>query len=112
MLANTDRCAYCGAGGKLQHEHLIPLATAGPDTFDNLVLACGPCNGSKGARNPVDWYDARGLDRAHIPRLVMGKLLKLWMEEHRRLGTLDATEFPPGEPVRFRGVRLVFGAGS
>ena len=42
----------------------------------------------------------------------MGKLLKLWMEEHRRLGTLDATEFPPGEPVRFRGVRLVFGAGS
>lgn len=30
-------------------DHVVAKANGGPDTIDNLVAACGPCNLSKGA---------------------------------------------------------------
>ncbi len=84
LVEQADRCAYCGTGGvKMQWEHIVPLSRGGPDSVDNLVLACAPCNQAKGARQPLEWYAQRGLDRKEIPRLVMGKLLKLTLEAHR-----------------------------
>lgn len=96
LLSNDQQCEYCGAQGTLHWEHLIPKSRGGPDTIDNLVLSCATCNLQKGPLNPVDWYFKRGLDRRHIPRLVMGKCLKLVWEEHRRRGTLRDREFPAG----------------
>jgi hypothetical protein len=111
LIEQADRCAYCGAAGaKLQWEHILPLSRGGSDTVDNLVLACAPCNLAKGARQPLEWYAQRGLDRKEIPRLVMGKLLKQVLEVHRQQGTLEASEYPVGEGLHLWNVCQVIGS--
>lgn len=87
MLVEGDRvCAYCGCEGKLQWEHIIPRSRGGPDTIDNQVLACGECNRAKGTKDPIEWLSP---DRIEIPRLVMGKFLKLVLEKNLERGTFD-----------------------
>jgi hypothetical protein len=55
-----------------------------------LVLACAKCNGAKANRDPFEWY---GLSRKYeVPRLVLGKYLKLVFDHHQQLGTLDAAD--------------------
>ena len=89
QLALAPRgCAYCDSAGPLQWEHIVPRALGGPDCFDNLVLACPACNRAKGARDPYQWFALQ--DRIDgVPRLVLGKLLKLVFNEYERLGLLD-----------------------
>jgi hypothetical protein len=108
LVAQGHQCAYCGATAVLQWEHIVPLSRGGPDEIGNLVAACATCNGQKGARNPIEWYELRGLGREHIPRLVMGKLLKLVLEEHGRRGSLAMAEYPAGQGLRIANVCLVF----
>lgn len=48
-------CEYCKtperlSGYAFEVEHVVPLARGGPDSLDNLALACGPCNKIKGTR--------------------------------------------------------------
>jgi len=42
-------CVYCGCSDKrtLTLDHVIPQSKGGPNTWDNLVTACKPCNGEK-----------------------------------------------------------------
>lgn len=48
MLRTFDhRCAYCGAGGKLEQEHMTPISRGGAHTKANIVPACVPCNRAK-----------------------------------------------------------------
>lgn len=56
-------CRYCGVllpegGGQL--EHVVPQSNevGGHHLWreTNYVLACQPCNGSKGAQDPVAWF--------------------------------------------------------
>jgi CRISPR/Cas system Type II protein with McrA/HNH and RuvC-like nuclease domain len=110
FITQGEECAYCGKRGSLHWEHLIPLSRGGPDNIDNLVLACPACNLSKSAMNPVEWYAAGHRDRKQIPRLVMGKLIKLALERHRALGTLQDAEFPPGAGLHFANMLLAFEA--
>lgn len=105
LISDSDQCAYCGSRGPLQWEHVIPLAIGGPDAIDNLVQACASCNQSKGAKDLISWYDN---DWARIPRLPMGKYLKLLTEAHQAGGTLDATEFPAGEGLHTANLHQVF----
>ena len=71
-------------------EHVIPRSRGGPDTIDNIVLACEQCNLSKGDKDHFEWY---GRDRRdEIPRQILGKYLKLVFDEHDSKGTLDATD--------------------
>ena len=63
-------CAYCGAVGEVwwpltytgkvgshmvmpgfEFDHVIPEFHVGPSTAENLVIACRPCNRSKGAKS-------------------------------------------------------------
>jgi len=46
-------CAYClkRMFDRWQTEHVIALAAGGTNDIDNIVLACGSCNGSKAARS-------------------------------------------------------------
>jgi hypothetical protein len=82
-----DQCIYCGATHNLSYDHLIPLSKGGPDSPDNVVLACRSCNASKGDRGPYEWF---GLDRRYdLPRIVEGKFLKLAYQYHEKEGTLD-----------------------
>lgn len=51
-----DRCVYCGAvDGPFHLDHVFPVALGGHSRADNLVVACVPCNLSKGARTPDEW---------------------------------------------------------
>jgi 5-methylcytosine-specific restriction endonuclease McrA len=58
-----NKCAYCkvnlGKGGEL--DHIIPLARGGSNWPSNLQWLCEPCNRSKGALDPVDYAQKRGL---------------------------------------------------
>lgn len=60
--ADDKQCAYCqtsvdNTGQPLTIDHIIPLATGGETTFDNLCFACRRCNESKRgmvvARDPL-----------------------------------------------------------
>lgn len=108
LVKGPTECAYCGATGPLQWEHIIPKSRGGPDTMDNLVLSCSPCNAQKSSQNPVEWYFKRRLRMRDIPRLVMGKLLKLVLEEHRRRNTLAYTAFPGERELTLSDVFGIF----
>ena len=88
LFLEADQCAYCGSPADLQWEHIVPLAMGGPNNIDNLVRACRSCNLQKGARDPYQWYAARH-DLDGIPRLVLGKFLKLVFEKYAVMGILD-----------------------
>ncbi len=48
-------CQYCGqrfSRAELTIDHVVPRCLGGRDTWDNLVLACVPCNLKKGGRTP------------------------------------------------------------
>jgi 5-methylcytosine-specific restriction endonuclease McrA len=50
------RCAYCHAPLTDYHvDHIIPLARGGAHSWENLVLACPPCNLSKGDKLVEEW---------------------------------------------------------
>lgn len=89
---DEKKCAYCGATGDLEWEHIVPRVKIDLDTIDNHVLACRKCNASKGGRDPFEWYsDQFGKEGKYkIPRLVLGKYLKLIFEIHEKQGTLDS----------------------
>ncbi|MBL7066188.1 MAG: HNH endonuclease [Anaerolineae bacterium] len=53
--AAGNRCGYCLAHqdyvlGRLEIEHIIPVATGGSDDESNLWLACRSCNQHKGVQ--------------------------------------------------------------
>lgn len=49
-------CTYCGArGGRLECDHIIPVARGGSDDMDNLTTACRSCNQSKRDKLLSEW---------------------------------------------------------
>lgn len=52
---DDGRCTYCGSDGPFHIDHVIPHSRGGNSYPDNLVLACVPCNLSKGAKTPREW---------------------------------------------------------
>lgn len=45
------RCFYCQTDlSEMTVDHVEPLAAGGTDTLQNLVIACKPCNASKGRK--------------------------------------------------------------
>jgi 5-methylcytosine-specific restriction endonuclease McrA len=49
------RCQYCGVKhvlSKLTYDHVVPRAKGGRTTWENIVMACVPCNEKKGNRTP------------------------------------------------------------
>ena len=105
LLAESgNQCAYCGTSNDLQWEHIVPRALGGPDTIDNLVRACRECNSRKGAQGPFVWY---GRERAgEVPRLVLGKFLKLVFQAFEERGLLDNEELADIPLSRFTLVRV------
>lgn len=48
-------CYYCRVRPPTDLEHIIPVSRGGVHSIGNLVLACGPCNYSKGAKLLIEW---------------------------------------------------------
>ena len=63
----NNQCAYCGSEENLTIDHVIPKCRGGEDTWENLVVACGPCNTKKG-NTPLEHTGMR-LRRKPRPRL-------------------------------------------
>ena len=49
-------CAYCGASGDMQIEHVKPISQGGLHHISNIVPACLSCNYAKGADPMERWY--------------------------------------------------------
>lgn len=105
LMSKNDLCAYCGCHGKLEWEHIIARSQGGPDTIDNMVLACAPCNQSKGTRNVRVWCHSRHVG---VPRLVLGKYLKLLLEAHRENGSLEWPSYPKDQEMSLDLLARVF----
>ena len=53
---DNGQCQYCGARVRIsefEYEHVIPRAQGGRTTWENIVVACTPCNQRKGGRTPL-----------------------------------------------------------
>lgn len=50
LKRDGNACVYCGCKNKksLTIDHVIPQSRGGKDTWENLVIACSPCNSKKG----------------------------------------------------------------
>lgn len=48
-------CVYCGDGGILHCDHVVPVARGGSNEIENLATACAPCNLSKGDKLLSEW---------------------------------------------------------
>jgi 5-methylcytosine-specific restriction endonuclease McrA len=49
------KCQYCARKlplGQLTYDHVVPRAFGGLTNWENIVMACFPCNGRKGHRSP------------------------------------------------------------
>jgi 5-methylcytosine-specific restriction endonuclease McrA len=65
------RCAYCGASGDLQVEHVIPISKGGEHHLGNIVPACQRCNFSKGKQDAETWYRKQShFDETRWTRIV------------------------------------------
>lgn len=53
------RCAYCGALGDLEVEHVVPISQGGQHHLGNIVPACHSCNSNKGTRDAHDWFKSK-----------------------------------------------------
>ena len=93
-LARTQHCLACrerlpeGSTG----DHIIALASGGPAGAENYLPLCGRCNASKGKRDLLDWWHAKGRSATELPPDVLCAYARLAFAQHRRLGTL-------GEPA-------------
>lgn len=57
LIRDGYTCQYCGAQpGKqaLTLDHVVPRARNGQTTWENVVVACAPCNQRKGNRLPAE----------------------------------------------------------
>ncbi len=48
-------CQYCGSIKNLTIDHVMPRSKGGEDTWENMVVACMPCNTHKGDKTPEEW---------------------------------------------------------
>lgn len=58
IKAQKGLCAACHRpfGPNFHRDHVMPLALGGQHEINNLQLLCPPCNLSKGAKHPADWW--------------------------------------------------------
>jgi len=52
LRRDKHTCQYCGSTKQLTLDHVIPRSKGGNHSWDNVVIACEPCNSRKGDRTP------------------------------------------------------------
>ena len=84
------KCVYCGKTNvPLEIEHLTPKSRGGPDTVDNLAIACHSCNQEKNNRTAEEFGHPEVRKKASTPlkdaafmNAVRWKLTQLTGAEH------------------------------
>lgn len=57
LMEQSGLCRWCShaLGDDFHLDHVVPLSRGGTNDPSNLVLACPPCNTSKGAKTIQEW---------------------------------------------------------
>lgn len=81
-LRDKGRCQYCGhrvPSNDFNFEHVVPKAQGGRTTWENIVVACHPCNQRKGNRTP-EQAGMRLLSKPRRPKSLpgMGRAQLAW----------------------------------
>ena len=73
MIYKRDghKCQYCGSTKELTIDHIIPRSRGGGDTWENLVVACMPCN----TRKSDKLLEETNLVLQTVPRKPVNKML-------------------------------------
>lgn len=50
LLRHDYKCAKCGAGGKMEMDHIVPLSKGGEHSAKNIQPLCLSCNRNKGTK--------------------------------------------------------------
>lgn len=88
--ADRARCCYCltqavNSGIPLSVDHILPRVQGGPTTFENVCLACRPCNEFKSAvTEAVDPLTGRQVSLFH-PRQQSWIDHFVWSEDASRI---------------------------
>ena len=53
-MRDHSSCQYCGSKSNLTIDHIIPKQKGGQDSWENLIIACSPCNSRKGNKTLHD----------------------------------------------------------
>ena len=64
FLRDHFSCQYCGFKGDLTFDHVVPRASGGVTSWQNVVAACSPCNLKKGSKS----LKRAGMSLARKPR--------------------------------------------
>ena len=84
---DNTRCAYCGGTQALSNDHIVPKRECHFAEIHNIVKACNSCNSSKSDKDLIEWW---GIEKRYeLPRIVMGKYLKMIYICHECRRTLD-----------------------
>ena len=51
FLRDGFLCQYCGSKGDLTFDHVVPRASGGVTSWENVVAACSRCNLKKGSKS-------------------------------------------------------------
>lgn len=68
---DKNKCQYCGSTKSLTIDHIIPRSRGGKDTWENLVVACSPCNVRKGDK----MLEHTGMKLSSTPKAPISKVL-------------------------------------
>lgn len=57
LCRDNHHCQYCGlelSYGESTIDHVVPRSQGGETSWENVVIACHPCNRRKGGRTPAE----------------------------------------------------------
>lgn len=61
-------CVYCNSNKHQTIDHIISVERGGLNNYNNLVLACQPCNCSKQDKGVFEWCKEKGIE---VPKIVI-----------------------------------------
>lgn len=103
---DTTTCAYCNATEDLSNDHIVPKRECHYVEIHNIVKSCKKCNSSKGDKDLIEWW---GLERRYeIPRIVMGKYLKMLYRCHECRNTLMASDIDGNKKLNLLDLSAIF----
>jgi 5-methylcytosine-specific restriction endonuclease McrA len=103
------RCAYCGEGGALTLDHIVPLSRGGTNGIDNCAPACWWCNRSKGDRTLEEWRDGAPSPRYPQIETPPRSLLKAALAERLGRSTKQIERYvAEGMPHEGAGAKRTF----
>jgi 5-methylcytosine-specific restriction endonuclease McrA len=88
------RCVYCHVkmkahpkargvpGDKITWEH-INNSDLNPKHRINIVLCCGQCNNSKGAKKLLEWFESDYCKKRNINEKTVSRAVKDWLRHYK-----------------------------